>query len=379
MSTLSLCMIVKNEENNLEQCLTSIADAVDEIIIVDTGSSDKTIEIAKRWTPYVYSFEWINDFSAARNYAFSKATCDYVMWLDADDILFPSARIALHELMQTLDTEIDCVMMKYDIAFDVYGKTTFSYHRERIIKNYCGFMWKEPVHEYIDVRNGMRITTDITVTHTKTPGPLSTRNIEIYESRLAAGVKLSARGTYYYARELREHQRYIDAICYFQKFLNDGGWSEDNIQACILLADCYEKVGEYKKQEEVLLQSFMYALPRAEAACALGYIYKKRTKWQEAIFWFKFAYTAPRPEHCWGFIQEDHWDYIPCIELAYCYSMVGDLELAIQFNNRAGDFKPNDLAVRHNRDYFAAQDKKRQKFVDVLEARRRKEEEENVT
>ena len=74
MITISLCMIVKNEEKVLARCLDSIADLMDEIIIVDTGSSDNTKEIAKKYTDKIYDFAWIDDFSAARNYSFSKAT-----------------------------------------------------------------------------------------------------------------------------------------------------------------------------------------------------------------------------------------------------------------------------------------------------------------
>ena len=73
MITISLCMIVKNEEKVLARCLDSIADLMDEIIIVDTGSSDNTKEIAKKYTDKIYDFAWIDDFSAARNYSFSKS------------------------------------------------------------------------------------------------------------------------------------------------------------------------------------------------------------------------------------------------------------------------------------------------------------------
>ena len=71
--TISVCMIVKNEELNLAGCLDCLKAIADEIIIVDTGSTDRTKEIAEQYTDKVYDFEWIDDFSAARNFAFSKA------------------------------------------------------------------------------------------------------------------------------------------------------------------------------------------------------------------------------------------------------------------------------------------------------------------
>lgn len=77
MSTISLCMIVKNEEENMAKCLNSIVDLVDEVV-VDTGSTDKTKEIAGKYPNVVlYDFEWVNDFAKARNFAFSNATKDY--------------------------------------------------------------------------------------------------------------------------------------------------------------------------------------------------------------------------------------------------------------------------------------------------------------
>ena len=80
-------MIVKDEEDSLERCISSIAAAMNEIIIVDTGSRDRTKEIAASLGAKVYDFTWCDDFAKARNYAFSKATKEYVMWLDADDYI----------------------------------------------------------------------------------------------------------------------------------------------------------------------------------------------------------------------------------------------------------------------------------------------------
>ncbi|MCX7858309.1 MAG: glycosyltransferase family 2 protein, partial [Deltaproteobacteria bacterium] len=85
--TLSLCMIVKNEAHQLEELLRQVKEVVDEIVIVDTGSEDGTLEIAKHYTSLVFHFPWQNDFSAARNFALDRARGDYFLWLDADDRL----------------------------------------------------------------------------------------------------------------------------------------------------------------------------------------------------------------------------------------------------------------------------------------------------
>jgi glycosyltransferase involved in cell wall biosynthesis len=82
-------MIVKNEEACLERCLKSVCDHVDEIIIVDTGSTDGTVEIAKSYGARIYHHPWENDFSKHRNQSLSYATGGWIFQLDADEELFP--------------------------------------------------------------------------------------------------------------------------------------------------------------------------------------------------------------------------------------------------------------------------------------------------
>ncbi len=87
MQTLSLCMITKNEEKNIKACLDSMVNIADEIIIVDTGSTDRTIEIAKSYGAKVFSYKWNDDFSEARNISLEKATKDWIIVLDGDEVL----------------------------------------------------------------------------------------------------------------------------------------------------------------------------------------------------------------------------------------------------------------------------------------------------
>lgn len=89
MNPISLVLIVKNESRCLARCLSAAQPYVDEMIVVDTGSTDNTLEIAKSFGAKTYSFEWVDDFAAARNYALSKATHDWRLVLDADEVLQP--------------------------------------------------------------------------------------------------------------------------------------------------------------------------------------------------------------------------------------------------------------------------------------------------
>ena len=102
--TLSLCMIVKDEERTLERCLNSVKSFINEIIIVDTGSKDKTKEIAKKYTEFVYDFKWIDDFGAAKQFAVSKAYNDNILILDCDEYL-QSDKTVLEKLNSMLENE----------------------------------------------------------------------------------------------------------------------------------------------------------------------------------------------------------------------------------------------------------------------------------
>ncbi len=99
---VSLTMIVKNEENNLPHCLESVRGIFDEIVVVDTGSSDRTMEIAREFGANVFEFPWVDSFAAARNEALSHATGDYALWLDADDVVEPKERDKLKSLVEQL-------------------------------------------------------------------------------------------------------------------------------------------------------------------------------------------------------------------------------------------------------------------------------------
>lgn len=152
MITISLCMIVRDEENGLGRCLDGVKDIADEIVIVDTGSTDRTKEIAAEYGAVIYDFEWIDDFAAARNEAFSKATKEYILWLDADDTIEEIDRVRFKKLKETLSPQYQSVTMPYNLAFDSEGKVTSSLRRNRLVRRDCGFQWIGPVHEYLAVR-----------------------------------------------------------------------------------------------------------------------------------------------------------------------------------------------------------------------------------
>ena len=285
MVTVSLCMIVKDEEDVLARCLESTAGLVDEIVIVDTGSADQTREIAKRFTDRVYDFTWTDNFAEARNYAFSLAGKDYCMWLDADDVILEADRAAFLALKETLDPAVSVVMAKYHTGFDEHGNVTFSYFRERLIKNHAGMRWEGAVHEAV-TPVGPVIYSGFAVTHRKLRPSDSERNLRIYEKQLEQGAVLEPRQQFYYGRELYYHQRYEEALQVFERFLAGGrGWLENNIDACCHCAYCYERMEQPEKAFQSLLRSFAYDRPSDEVCCELGRWFFQRENMSLAAYW----------------------------------------------------------------------------------------------
>lgn len=352
MISISLCMIVKNEEKVLARCLESVKDIIDEVIIVDTGSSDKTKEIAFNYTDKVFCFKWCDDFSKARNFSFSKATKEYIMWLDADDVILKEDKEKLINLKRTLSKDTDIVMLKYNTGFDENGNVNFSYYRERILKREKNYTWISPVHEVI-VPTGNVIYKDIAVTHKKNHGSHSKRNLKIFENMIKNGTLLDARQKFYYARELYYNGKYEEAISKFNEFLLDPlGWIENKINACLDLSYCYLKLNDKENAFLSLTRSFIYDTPRAEICCGIAKLFKNDKRYKEAIYWYNLATTLTPDFSSGAFYNLDTYNFIPYMELCVCYYAINDVKNSIKCNELAGKFKPNSTVYLNNKEFF---------------------------
>lgn len=299
MMTISLCMIVKNEEALLARCLDSLKDLMDEIIIVDTGSNDRTKEIAASYTDNVYDYQWTNDFAAARNFSFSKASMEYIYCADADEVLDEENRARFRDLKKVLLPEIDIVQMKY--AGQLTYNTAYNYdeeYRPKLYKRLRSFRFEGPVHEAV-VTEPVVFDSDIRILH-KPHGSHTDRDLRIFRDIYGApdAPHMPGRLLSMYAKEL---------------FIS--GTDAHFIEAAPIMESILIK--EDRSAEDVLTIS-----------CVLARAFRIK---KDIANFFKYAMKAVVSESCSEI----------CMELGTYYEQAGDLnEAHIWYYNAAFETKP---------------------------------------
>lgn len=336
MITVSLCMIVKNEEKILARCLDSISDLVDEIIIVDTGSVDGTKRIAAKYTDRIYDFTWIGDFSAARNFAFSKAEMDYIYSADADEVLDENNRWAFRQLKETLLPEIDIVQMYYTNQL-AHG-TIYNYDRElrpKLFKRLRTFQWQGAIHEQVGLEPVI-YDSDIEICHMPENNHKD-RDLAAFLRQTEKGGRLDKRLHNIYAKELfisGEDKDFVAARAFFQASCKDEERGLDEIkEAACVAARAARICGDVE-------DFFKYAMKVvasegcAEICCELGEYYLQKQDLDEAAVWFyNGAYETE------SILNIHSSGDVPLLGLAECCRRAGNTTQAGEYEKLAAEWK----------------------------------------
>lgn len=225
---ISQCLIVKNEESNIEYCLTHLKSVVDEQIVVDTGSTDKTVEIAKSLGAKVFCFNWINDFSAARNFTLDKAKGDWIIFLDCDEYFSEESVPLIKDsiIKHGEKSGIDALTCEF-IDLDVTNNRILSSVKNispRIFKRKKYLRYKKRVHEILqDVKNNPinPVCSDVSnllkIFHTG------------YSEESKKEKNKDNRNLNLLAKEIEENPKDIRWILYYGKQLNSAGRKEESL------------------------------------------------------------------------------------------------------------------------------------------------------
>lgn len=283
MITISLCMIVKNEEAVLARCLDSVASLMDEIIIVDTGSTDRTKEIAAQYTDQIYDFAWCDDFSAARNYAFSLAHMDYIYAPDADEYLDLENQRKFLLLKGAMLPEIEIVQMHYVTPPDYNTVQNCKKElRPKLFKRLRTFTWVDPVHETIRTEPVI-YDSDIDILH-RPHASHGKRDLQLFVKAFQRDGILSEKITRMYARELYkcgDPEDFLSAEPYFLRHYE----AHTDAESAAVLAHAARSRQDTDAFFAICLKD-MCQTPCAEICHELGAHYEERGNVEEAALWY---------------------------------------------------------------------------------------------
>jgi glycosyltransferase involved in cell wall biosynthesis len=344
-------MIVKNEGKNLKSCLSKIVDFVDEIIIVDTGSTDNTKSIAAEFTDKIYDFEWCNDFSKARNFSISKASKDWILVLDADEFVTDFCRYNVDEFIKNSSNKNKVGrIQRINIMEDLSSNKKYIERVNRLFnRNY--FHYEGIIHEQIIALDGKTYETqmlDITAEHVGYTKEVLNRtdklkrNIDLLEE----AVKNNSEDSYLYFQLGKSYymlKDYTTAVLYFEKALYFQldfrlEYVEDLVETY-----GYSLINSGRYSEALILENCFEVYARfPDFHFLMGLIYMNNAKFTQAVESFlectKFVYSK----------VEGITTYSSYYNIGVIYDVLGFREKAIEYYEMCGDY---ELAIKRLKAY----------------------------
>ena len=378
---ISVCMIAKNEEKHIEECLRRLKLYHYEIVLVDTGSTDGTLEIAAKYTDKIYHFDWINDFSAARNFALDKASNDWVLSIDCDEYIESIDEKMLSILMEKHSKDVGQILIRN--RFKQGSQTSIeNVHVSRFFnKKYYHFVGA--IHEQVELRNtGPEILTNIPTPTQESPDYQS--HLQYTKHEYPAGTPHSKQAYYapitllhvgYDGPEEEMRAKCLRNISMLEKELEASG-PDSYIyyqlgQSCMKLKD-YSKAYEWfnlglsmdvdpaqnyvqtmvesygycmlelKKNEEALQLLNIYEVfsVRADFIFLMGLIYMNNGMFDKAIEEFVNSTAIEQ------FSVEGTNSYRANYNIGVIYECTGHLDEARKYYKRCGEFEPAKVRLR---------------------------------
>ncbi len=344
MIPISVCIIAKNEEKNIENCLKAIYKHPFEIVVVDTGSTDKTKEIAAKYANKVLDFEWVDDFSAARNYSLQQATNDWVLIIDCDEVIQEIDYSEIQSLIQEFPYAIGRI--KHDnLCYDKSHNIVHSFSLTERLFDKRRFHYEGSIHEQVVSYDSSEqlygFEVPLTVSHTGYLGTeedleaKSARNIALLKHELLhhpddpylfyqLGESYMLKNDYESAYEYFDKGFYLEVdenLEYVQRMIISYGYTllyTNRIEKALSLANVYDS---FKSNADfVFLMGNIYLNARLYDKALIEYL--RATSLHKH---FDEGTNSYKAFHCIGCIYEAH----------------GQTEEAIKYFRKAGDYAPS--------------------------------------
>jgi len=373
---VSVCMIVRDEEHQLPSCLKALRPFVQEIVIVDTGSEDGTLDLANRHADIVKIFTDCNDpqgrmlrFDLARNYSLSLATQPWVMWVDADDEVGCAENLGA--LIKRYDAERRggpaMIMMPYEYSHDAQGRVDLLLERERLVTPKEHFEWHGWVHEVLAPKGAdmRRSTGAMKVVHRRSKSKKKSepgRNLRILEAQYAAEGDADARHLYYLGQELGYAGRIDEAISFLTKHIDRSDWDDERYMSAQLVAGHLINRCEYEKAIEWAMKAILIREDWAEAyftVAKCAYFIAKETNqlrwWQRSAHFARVGLDKPRTSTPL-FVNPLERDFEIHKYLNMALSKIGDTKGALASVGKALSVRPDDEHLLFNKRVYEEYD-----------------------
>lgn len=356
MLPISVCIIAKNEENHIEECCRHLQPYGFEIVLVDTGSTDHTVELARKYTDNIYHFDWCNDFSVAKNYAMQKASHDWILSLDCDEYIESLDVNILQQCMEQHPRSAGRILIRN--RFTENGQTAYEQARVSRFVNRTYFQFEGAVHEQLvlkpissdktsvgnssdDVSSVSKhvYNAPITVLHVGYDGSeeeiqaKSRRNIALLEREL----ELQGADPYLYfqlGQSYRKLHDYEKALSYLDAGLAmDVNPDLDYVQTMVESYG-YTLLDLNRKQEALnLLSVYDEFSRRADFVFLMGLIYMNNGLFQEAVQEFQKSTTMEE------FAVDGVNSYKAFYNIGVIYECTGHADKAREAYGKCGDFE----------------------------------------
>jgi len=324
---LCLNMIVKNESKIILRLLNSVVDILDNYCMCDTGSTDNTISLIKEFfdekqIPGNIIEEPFQDFAYNRSFALracDELDADYILLLDADMIFWRDIRISPSDFKNGL--------LPYDYCYLYQGSDTFYYKNTRVVKNHMGFYYKGVTHEYVETPRDSKsgpILKDIAFIRDIGDGGAKNdkfiRDIRLLKGGLEKEPN-NERYLFYLANSLKDSNQKEEAIEYYKKRIERGGWIEEVWYSYFNIGKCYWSMGETEKAIYSWMAAYNEYPNRIENLYEIVQHYRVIGKHKLAFIFYQMAMESKKkyPEHDYLFMQKDIYDY----KLEYEFSILG--------------------------------------------------------
>jgi glycosyltransferase involved in cell wall biosynthesis len=347
MSEISVCIISKNEEENIEKCLRAITPLQSEIILTDTGSTDNTVEIAGKYTKNIFHFDWCDDFSAARNYCAARASNDWILFIDCDEYLVLADILRLNAIINEHPLEIGMVnrispypgdesnQSRHDFVARLYNRTLYSYKGriqetiEPINTDLVPMDYDSPkyfeipltfYHAGFETINNRRkkAERDLTLLQEtlRTEGPTPYTYYQLGKCYVA--MKDPALAAHYFYSGISLHPNPVHT--YVHDMIESYGF-------CLLELKQYDKALSLEQYYELLEG-------RADYVYLMGLIYMNNARYDEAITQFQKAMTIK------NYSIEGVNTYAPKYNIGLIYESLGKRDLALEYYRDCGAYGP---------------------------------------